>query len=49
MREALARRLADLEGANEALEDRQAKLATLQAELLQRERGVHRSPLRQFD
>jgi signal transduction histidine kinase len=38
MREALAARLADLEEANRALEDRQERLGLLQAELLQRER-----------
>ena len=38
MRYALARRLQDLEEANRALQDRQSRLATLQAELLQRER-----------
>jgi len=38
MREALAERLSDLEEANEELEDRQARLSALQAELIQRDR-----------
>ncbi len=38
MRQALVARLAELESANRALEDRQDRLAVLQAELVQRER-----------
>jgi len=38
MRDALAARIAELGAANEALEDRQARLAVLQAELVQRDR-----------
>ncbi|NIP56528.1 MAG: HAMP domain-containing protein, partial [Gemmatimonadetes bacterium] len=38
MREALAQRLRELESANRELEERQARLSTLQAELIQRDR-----------
>ena len=38
MRDALAARIAELSEANEALEDRQARLGVLQAELVQRDR-----------